>query len=378
MMVEEKELQGKEAGIDLSVVFQALWKRRGLFAITLSLGFVVGLAVAFGVPKTYESKAILAPEVSAASGLSSNLSDLASMVGVQIGTASGASVDAIYPELYPDIVSSSPFIGELFDIPVSTKDGRLKSISLYEYLEKHQEIPWWNKAMGGVISLFKSKPAPKPAKERQTDPLHFTMDEEFIAQAIRGMVHCSVDRKTSIITVSVTTQDPLVAAIVADSVQHRLQEYVTNYRTKKARADLAYTEKLYVQAKKDYEASQKAYSQYADANSDLLLESLITKRDELENEMQLRYNMYNQLTQQIQVAKAKVQENTPAFTQIQPAQIPVLKVGPKRGVIIAIWLMLAFFCTTIYATVSEIRQKDKKSKISLSQDTAESTLSVSE
>lgn len=362
MMAEEKEVQGKEKGIDLAVVFQALWKRRRLFAITLSIGLVFGIVFSFSIPKTFESKAILAPEVSAASGLSSNLSDLASMVGVQIGSSSGASVDAIYPELYPDIVGSSPFIAELFDISVSTKNGELKNITLYEYLEKHQASPWWSKMMGGLVKLLGGKKPETPADARQTNALQFSKEEEEVAKTVRNMMLCSVDRKTSIITITVTAQDPLVAATVADSVQRRLQEYVTNYRTKKARADLEYTEKLYVQAKKDYDAAQKAYSDYADANSDLLLESLITKRDELESEMQLRFNIYNQLTQQVQMAKAKVQENTPAFTQIQPAQIPVLKAGPKRGIIIVIWFLLAFFCTTIYATVTEIRLKDKEKK----------------
>lgn len=52
-------------------------------------------------------------------------------------------------------------------------------------------------------------------------------------------------------------QDPLISASLTDTVMHCLQNYITNYRTNKARHDLAFTEKLYKEAKADYEKAQK-------------------------------------------------------------------------------------------------------------------------
>jgi capsule polysaccharide export protein KpsE/RkpR len=122
-----------------------------------------------------------------------------------------------------------------------------------------------------------------------------------------------VDKKTSVISITVTDQDPLIAALIADSAKQRLQTFITNYRTNKARNDLSYMEKLYNEAKEQYSRARQLYASYSDANQELLLESYKSKEEDLENEMQLKYNIYTQVTEQLQLAKAKVQERTPAF-----------------------------------------------------------------
>ena len=58
------------------------------------------------------------------------------------------------------------------------------------------------------------------------------------------MIVASVDKKTSMTSVAVTLQEPRVAAVVADSVVKKLQEYIIDYRTSKAKEDCIYLEKL--------------------------------------------------------------------------------------------------------------------------------------
>lgn len=67
------------------------------------------------------------------------------------------------PELYPDIVSSTPFLIELFDVKVKDQKDKIDT-TLYAYLDEYQRGPWWGaitsapfKALGWVISLFKDK-----------------------------------------------------------------------------------------------------------------------------------------------------------------------------------------------------------------------------
>lgn len=368
----DKDLE--EKGIDLSAMFKIVWQRKKLFYFTVPVFMLLGIIVGFGIPKTYESEVVLAPEVNSGSGLSDNLSDLASMVGVNIGN-SGGSIDAIYPELYPQIVSSTPFLTNLFHVRVSTADGTLKDVELFEYFSKHQKISWWNKALGGITSVFtRKKPAEAPTAKTggkpKEDVIQLTRKEDGIVGDLKGAIKCNVDRKTSIITITVTAQDARVAASLADSVQKRLRDYVTLYRTKKARKDLAYTQKLYDESKKAYLAAQKEYAAYADANADLLLESFITQRDRLESEMETRYTLYTQLTQQLQAAEAKVQENTPVFTEIQPAVVPLEKAGPKRGSIIVGWMFLGIVLTIFYILFKHLRESDAPGQARL---TAEET-----
>ena len=52
---------------------------------------------------------------------------------------------------------------------------------------------------------------------------------------------------------SVTMQDAHIAACLTDSVMCRLQNYVTNYRTNKARQDFEFQKGLFERKKKEYE-----------------------------------------------------------------------------------------------------------------------------
>jgi uncharacterized protein involved in exopolysaccharide biosynthesis len=54
------------------------------------------------------------------------------------------------------------------------------------------------------------------------------------------------------------------------------------------------------------------------------------KLEDMENDMQLKYNTYTTVQTQLQLAKAKVQEQTPAFTIIKGAEVPIKPAGPKR------------------------------------------------
>ena len=150
-----------------------------------------------------------------------------------------------------------------------------------------------------------------------------------------------------------TDQDPLVCAVMADSVKNRLQLFITNYRTNKANIDLKYTEALYDKAKSEYEEARGKYAAFSDENNNLILQSVKSKLDDLENDMQLKFNNYSAMVSQLQLARAKVQERTPAFTTLQSATVPLKPSGPKRMIFVAFITFVSFFATTIYLAYKE-------------------------
>ena len=135
---------------------------------------------------------------------------------------------------------------------------------------------------------------------------------------------------------------------IADSICSQLQEFITNYRTNKARIDLKYYTKLAADAKLDYERARQRYGSYSDANMDVVLESYRSKQEDLENDMQLRFNAYSTINTQLQAAKAKVQERTPAFTILKGAEVPVKPSSPKRMIFVLGMTFVAFVGTGIY------------------------------
>ena len=159
------------------------------------------------------------------------------------------------------------------------------------------------------------------------------------------------------ITIDVTMQDPYVATLLADSVKNRLQDFLTEYRTKKARNDLDYALMLNKQAKKDYERARSLYSEFMDANQDVKLYTVKQKQNDLENEMQLQYNNFRATSAQVLAAKAVVQKETPSFTTIQSATVPLGPSGPNTWMIMLACLFLAVLGTTIYALYKENQLK---------------------
>ena len=169
-----------------------------------------------------------------------------------------------------------------------------------------------------------------------------------VIEAIRSKITCDVDKKTDVITISVTDQDPLISASMADSVRLLLQDYIIEYRTKKARVDVDFYTQLLQKSKEEYDAAMKEYSTFADSHRETSLQAVSSRLDMLSNEKELKLNTYNLVAGQLQAAQAKLQERTPAFTVIQPAVVPLKAVGPKRMLFVLAMLMLVFAATSAY------------------------------
>lgn len=342
-MEENKQQQPvEEQEIDLLELARKLWNARRLIVKWCIVGAVVGLVVAFSIPKEYTTTVKLAPELQGNKPSSGGLSSLASMAGINLNSMN--TIDAVYPELYPDVVSSIPFATELFNVPVKDKKGELQT-TVYDYLFEHTRSPWWSvilslpgKIIGWTLSLFKEE---EDSGEGKLDPFQLTEDEMKIVKALNERIGCSVDSKSYVVTLSVTMQDPLIAATLTDTVMINLQRYITDYRTNKSRNDLAYTQKLFDEARADYYKAQQAYARYMDQNQNVVLRSVRTEQERLQNEMNLAYNVYSQTAQQLQMAKAKVQENTPVYAVIQPASVPLKASKPSKMAILVGFVFLA-------------------------------------
>ena len=129
---------------------------------------------------------------------------------------------------------------------------------------------------------------------------------------------------------------------------NNLQKFVVEYRTAKARNDLAYAKKIFVESKSKYIKAQELYASYSDANEDVILQSFKAKQDEMENEMQLRYNIYTQAAQQLQLAEAKIQEKTPVYAILQPATVPIRPSGIGRSIIVLGMTLVGVFLGLIW------------------------------
>jgi uncharacterized protein involved in exopolysaccharide biosynthesis len=318
--------------ISLVKLIMQLWSRKWTIIIVAFLSGVLGYLLALDIPKKYRTVVTLAPE-STESELGATASSISSMLGMTIG-APGS--DAIYPELYPDIINTTPFSVEMLNIPVSTIDGSYSG-DLYHYLKDNQKSPWWSKLKSKLKAIFASKDT---GVSDVLDPYCLTRRQMILLDSYHKKVTCEVDVKTSVITLVSVMQDKQVACVVADSLCVKLQEYVTAYKTNKAKNDLETIKKLYDEARDDYMYAQQQYASFMDKNANLVRASAKAEAVRLENEQNMTFMVYQEMSSQLAAARAKLQEQTPAFTVLEPARLAEWHFAPKKSIIAIVFAFL--------------------------------------
>ena len=100
---EEEELE-----IDLMEYARKLWAARKVLFKAAGIGALIGLVIAFSLPRQYTVEVTLVPEAGKG-GSGGGLSSVTSMLG--LGNMNmGNDADALNVTLFPDIVASTPFI----------------------------------------------------------------------------------------------------------------------------------------------------------------------------------------------------------------------------------------------------------------------------
>ena len=332
----------EELEIDLMDLLRKVIGIRKKIYKAAGIGLIIGVIVAISIPKQYTVEVTLSPEMGNNKG--GGLSGLAaSFLGS--GVTMGDGTDALNASLSADIVSSTPFLLELsaMEIPVTKNEVMTLNIYLDE-----ETSPWWSyvigfpgMVIGGVKSLFTEEDEDIYFDKTSQGVIELSKKETEKIETLKEKITASVDKKTSMTSVTATFQDSKVAAVVADSVVKKLQEYIIDYRTSKSKEDCIYLEKLFKERQQEYYAAQKKYADYLDSHDNLILQSDRAEQERLQNDMSLAYQVYSQVASQLQIARAKVQEEKPVFAIVEPAVVPLYPSGTSRKVCVLAFIFLS-------------------------------------
>ena len=102
-----------------------------------------------------------------------------------------------------------------------------------------------------------------------------------------------------------------------------------------------------------YYKAQQAYAAFEDGNKNIISASYRTEQERLRNEMTLTFNVYNTLAQKLEQDKLRVQEQTPVYTIIEPATVPLKASSPKKLLILVAFIFLAFIGGCGYLIIKE-------------------------
>ena len=339
----------EEIEIDLMDLLRKVIGIRKKIYKAAGIGLIIGIIVAISIPKQYTVEVTLSPEMGNNKG--GGLSGLAaSFLGS--GVSMGDGTDALNASLSADIVSSTPFLLELSNMKVPVSGS--EKISLSSYLDE-ESSPWWSyvigfpgMVIGGVKSLFIEDEDESIFLDKASQgTIELSKKESQKIESLKKKIVASVDKKTSMTSVTATFQDSKVAAVVADSVVKKLQEYIIDYRTSKSKEDCIYLEKLFKERQQEYYVAQKKYADYMDSHDNIILQSVRTEQERLQNDMSLAYQVYSQVASQLQVARAKVQEEKPVFAVVEPAVVPLYPSGTSRKVYVLVFVFLSV-CIVIF------------------------------
>jgi len=328
----------QEQEIDLIELVKKIWSQRRLILKVCGIAVIVALVVAFSMPKEYTTTVILAPVLNSARG--GSMGQLAALAGINLQPQ---DMQDLSTNVYPNIINSTPFLMGLFNVQVKDLPNQIDT-SLYTYLDEHQKGTWWSYIFSApfkLLGLFSSK----KESTGNTENSGITVISKRQADILKNLgnrISVSIDKKTGIITLSSTMQSSEISALIADTVTSYMQNYIISYRTKKACTDLDFSEALYQEAKEKYYKAQQAYAAYTDENIGIISARYRTTQERLQNEMNLSFGIYNQMAQQLQLAKVKVQDTTPVYTVVQPAVIPLRASSPRKMLILIGFVFLGF------------------------------------
>jgi uncharacterized protein involved in exopolysaccharide biosynthesis len=343
---QDKHIEIEEEGINLLELWQNIKKQKYLIFLLVFIFSALGVMIALSTPNEYSSEVKLLPELDSKDGAGglSKFKSLAGLAGVDLSSVN--STEAIRPDLYPNILQSTPFLLEVLNQKVFVPKEKNTQV-LAGYLEKHNDT-FWKRLMKKIAS---DEIASSSNSNTPSDAIKLTKVQEELVKDLQGRVGASLDKKSGVISISAKMPNPVASAMIVTFTQKYITDYVTRYRTEKTLKEVAFLEKRSTEAKRRYDNALFNVSSYNDQNRSIFLNVAKDEGKKLDNELQLSYNLYSEITRQLEEAKIKMSRETPIFKVLEPAQVPLKKSEPKRSVMVIGFAFLGLFLGMGYAII---------------------------
>ncbi len=329
--------------IDLVALVKPLWAERLTLLKYAGLAGILGLIFAIFAPKEYIATSIMVPSgyegSSKISGLT-GIGGLAAMAGININTSLGSDLS---PLIYPKIVTSLPFQLELMKTQLTIK-GINKPVSFLEYYTEIQKpnifLKYTLGLPGVIINIFKGEEKENIITGNIDEPLELTSKQRDLHLLLEQLVSLEADPKEGILTLSTAMPEPKAAAQLGQRAQQLLQQYITDFKIKKAKANLDFIQQRVNETFQKFDLAQQKLATFRDHNKNVSLATVKTEEERLTSQYNLIYGVYAELSKQLENAKIQVKQETPIFTIIEPVSVPTKKSKPNRPLIIFTWLFI--------------------------------------
>ena len=309
--------------IDLIEIAKTIWNGKKLIAILSSFFVLIGVLIALLSPVVFTSSTTFIPSSQEGSSVS-NLSGVASLVGINLGAMS--SGNEIPSAMYPQISESVEFKRLMLDEFIDEK----KQITMKNYLSDYYNIDdnsKFNNSNESFVSEFENE-------------LFNLLENKIFA--------ISVNQKDRFVTISANMPESEYAAYAAINARNILQKIIINNKIKGAKQNLEFSEEQLKSKRIEFDEIQNKLGYFNDSNLNIVTSSIINERNKLEAEFQIINAVIVELSKQVEQNKLQVSKDTPVFSIIKEATMPVLKSSPKRTQMVLIFGVLGFILSIVY------------------------------
>ncbi len=314
-------------GIDVIEIAKTIWNGKKLIVVISSFFVMIGVVSALLSPVIFTSSTTFIPssqEGSSASGLSG----VASLVGINLNAMSSGG--EIPSSMYPQISESVEFKRLILEEFIDEK----KQVVLKNYLADYYSVDnnlEFNNSNKSFVSEF----------------------EDDLFEIIKEILTISVDQKDGFVTISANMPESEYAAYAAINARNILQKIIINNKIKSAKQNLEFSEEQLKSKRKEFNEIQNKLGYFNDSNLNIVTSSIINEREKLEAEFQIINAVIVELSKQVEQNKLQVSKDTPVFSIIKEATMPVIRTSPKRTQMVLIYGFIGFILSALFVIIKD-------------------------
>ncbi|MGA9294233.1 MAG: hypothetical protein WBV81_16680 [Ignavibacteriaceae bacterium] len=289
------------------------WK---FFWINFSIAVLTLIILFFAVSLYYESTVTILPDYGNKNTSLGQISDLAAMAGVKVGE--GAPT-----EIYQVLVTSESVLDPVIYKKYSTKEYK-DSVNLIQY--------------------FDITPDNSLSPELQKRKMFIKAFDRLS----KGHLATDLDRITKVLNIKVTMPESELSALVANNIVESLDHYIRTKRKSYASEQRFYIEKRLMQVKDSLTAAENKLKNFREENRLVASPALLLEQGRLLRNADIQQAVFIELNKQLEIAKIDEIKETPVLNVKELAKDPIIKAGPKRGIIFIIIMFTSILLSSLY------------------------------
>jgi uncharacterized protein involved in exopolysaccharide biosynthesis len=302
-----------------------------IYSIVLC-SLLMTLVVCLLMKNKYTSTATILPSSSAS--LSSELKDLAAGSLGELGLGATPSLENV-SALYPDILTSRLISERVLARHYSfNQKNKPKSMTLEDYID-----------------------APNRDRAVRTLP---------------RIVRIGCDKKTGVLTISVTTKYPEFSAAIVHAYLEELENYNINHRQSAASENEKFTSRRLKEIRAELAVAEDTLSSFQESNLNYMVSNdpeLQMELARLQREIDIKASLYLTMAQQNELARIGAAKDVPVVQVLDRGSVPLEKSSPRRSLYLAAALMGSLtlaILAVLWIEISVKRGLDKNMKRILS------------